>query len=201
LETATGAQLNPLSIVISTQAPTDADLLSILLDDAMAGHDPRTIVKLFTAPLELDPFTEKTIRLANPAYGIFLSRDEVTAMARDAKRMPAREAEYRNLILNQRVQINSPFVSPSVWAANDAEAIDFEPSTPVFAGLDLAEVSDLTALVMIGKVQDKWRIRQSSGCRAKVWRTSRWLIMCPTICGCVTVSWRPRPAVRSHTST
>jgi phage terminase large subunit-like protein len=34
LETAAGAQENPLSIVISTQAPTDADLLSVLIDDA-----------------------------------------------------------------------------------------------------------------------------------------------------------------------
>jgi phage terminase large subunit-like protein len=34
LETACAAQENPLSIVISTQAPTDADLLSVLIDDA-----------------------------------------------------------------------------------------------------------------------------------------------------------------------
>ena len=35
LETATAAQASPLSIIISTQAPTDADLLSILIDDAL----------------------------------------------------------------------------------------------------------------------------------------------------------------------
>ncbi len=34
LETAGGAQEEPLSIVISTQAPTSADLLSVLIDDA-----------------------------------------------------------------------------------------------------------------------------------------------------------------------
>jgi phage terminase large subunit-like protein len=39
LETATAAQENPLTVIISTQAPTDADLLSILIDDALAGHD------------------------------------------------------------------------------------------------------------------------------------------------------------------
>src|SRR6516165_3058916 len=47
LETATGAQENPLSIIISTQAPTDADLLSVLIDDALAGHDPHTVVKVY----------------------------------------------------------------------------------------------------------------------------------------------------------
>jgi phage terminase large subunit-like protein len=55
LETATGAQENPLSIVISTQAPTDADLLSVLIDDALSGHDPRTVCKLYTAPVSDDP--------------------------------------------------------------------------------------------------------------------------------------------------
>lgn len=67
LETATAAQASPLTPIISTQAPTDADLLSILIDDALAGHDPRTVVKLYTAPLDLDPFAESTIRIANPA--------------------------------------------------------------------------------------------------------------------------------------
>ena len=100
LETATGAQESPLSILISTQAPTDADLLSILT--AQAGHDPHTVLSLHTAPADLDPFDEATIRLANPAFGTFLNAREVLAMAQDAKRMPAREAEYRNLILLHR---------------------------------------------------------------------------------------------------
>jgi hypothetical protein len=65
LETATGAQQSPLSIIISTQAPTDAELLSVLIDDALAGHDPHTVVSLYTAPIDLDPFDEDTIRLAS----------------------------------------------------------------------------------------------------------------------------------------
>jgi hypothetical protein len=36
-------------------------------------------------------------------------------MAEDARRMPSREPEFRNLILNQRVEMNSPFISRSVW--------------------------------------------------------------------------------------
>ena len=38
-------------------------------------------------------------------------------MAADAKGMPSREAEYRNLILNQRVDMNAPFISRSVFQA------------------------------------------------------------------------------------
>ncbi len=74
LETATGAQEDPLSIIISTQAPTDADLLSTLIDDAMQGNDPRTIVEIYTAPLDDDPFIESTIRKANPAFDDFMNK-------------------------------------------------------------------------------------------------------------------------------
>jgi len=59
LETASAAQESPLSIVISTQAPTDADLLSLLIDDALTNADPTQKVWLYTAPLNLDPFGEK----------------------------------------------------------------------------------------------------------------------------------------------
>jgi phage terminase large subunit-like protein len=100
LESATGAQESPLTVIISTQAPTDTDFLSMLIDDALAGHDPCTVVSLHTAPPELDPFDEATIKLANPAFDGFMNRREVLAMAEAARRMPAREAEFSNLFLN-----------------------------------------------------------------------------------------------------
>jgi len=158
LETATGAQQDPLSIIISTQAPTDADLLSILIDDARAGHDPHTVLSLHAAPTDLDPFDEATIRRANPAFGTFLNAREVLAMAQNAKRMPAREAEYRNLILNQRVETSTPFISQVVWKACGGPVGSLE-GVPVYGGLDLSEVSDLTALVLIGWRDRKWRVQ------------------------------------------
>src|SRR5580700_3346304 len=110
METATAAQADPLTIVISTQAPDDQGLLSILIDDALAGHDPTTVLRLNTAPDDADPFDEQTIRLANPAYDVFMNTREVMSMASDAKRMPAREAAFRNLVLNQRVEAEEPFL-------------------------------------------------------------------------------------------
>jgi len=157
LETATGAQEQPLSIVISTQAPTDADLLSVLIDDALAGHDHRVVVSLYTAPQEDDPFDEDTIRKANPALGDFLNKTEVLAMAEDARRMPSRESEYRNLVLNQRVEASTPFVSRSLWASC-GEPVKSIEGVPVYGGLDLSEVKDLTALVLIGKVNGVWQV-------------------------------------------
>lgn len=157
LETATAAQENPLSIIISTQAPTDADLLSVLIDDALQGHDPRVVLSLYTAPVTDDPFDEETIRKANPAFGDFQNAEEVMAMAADAKRMPSREAEYRNLILNQRVEAHNPFVSRAVWEQCGGPVAEF--TGPVYLGLDLSETSDLTACVLISQIGEKWHVR------------------------------------------
>lgn len=148
LETASAAQESPLSIVISTQAPTDADLLSLLIDDGLTGSDPRIKVELCTAPLELDPFSEDAIRAANPHFDDFMNQEEVFRQASDAKRMPSREASFRNLILNQRVEARNPFVTRTVWQENGAEPRELEFGDEVFGGLDLSSVSDLTALVL-----------------------------------------------------
>lgn len=148
LETAASAHEDPLSVIISTQAPTDNDLLSILIDDAKAGHDPRVVLSLYSAELNADPFCEATVRQANPAFGDFQNAAEVMAMAEDARRMPAREAEFRNLVLNQRVQAHNPFVSRSVWESCGEAPAPFGTEL-VSAGLDLSARADLTACVLI----------------------------------------------------
>lgn len=153
LETASAAQEQPLSIVISTQAPTDADLLSLLIDDALTGADPRIKVELCTAPLDMDPFSEKAIRAANPHYDDFMNQEEVLRQASDAKRMPSRESSYRNLILNQRVEARNPFVPRAIWQQNGAEPRDID-GEEVFIGLDLSSVADLSAQVVVSTEGD-----------------------------------------------
>jgi len=158
IETATSAHDAPLSVIISTQAPTDNDLLSRLIDDALAGHDPRVVVKLYTAPEDADPFSEETIREANPAFGDFQNAREVMDMARAAERMPDREAEYRNLILNQRVEANAPLIPKTVWDSNGGNP---EGWGQVYAGLDLSETRDLTAFVMVSPVGGTFGVRST----------------------------------------
>lgn len=158
LETATGAQDAPLSIVISTQAPNPTDLLSVLIDDALTEADPRTVVSLYSAPDDADPFAEETVRLANPAFGDFQNAQETMAMAADASRMPSREPEFRNLILNQRVEMASPFISRSVWSACAGEVVESFEGLAVYAGLDLSAVSDLTAFVAVADSGGVWNV-------------------------------------------
>ena len=153
LETASAAQEQPLSIIISTQAPTDADLLSLLIDDALSGADPRNKVEICTAPMDMDPFSEEAIRAANPHFDDFMNKEEVRRQASDAKRLPSREPAYRNLILNQRVEARSPFVNRTIWAENGAKPSSID-GRRVFGGLDLSAVSDLTALELVSEDGD-----------------------------------------------
>jgi phage terminase large subunit-like protein len=153
LETASAAQESPLSIVISTQAPTDSDLLSLLIDDALTGADPANKVELCTANIDLDPFSEEAIRQANPHYDDFMNKSEVLRQAQDAKRLPSREAAYRNLILNQRVEARNPFVARAIWLENGDEP-DSIDGQRVYGGLDLSSVSDLTSLELVTESGD-----------------------------------------------
>lgn len=159
LETACAAQESPLSLVISTQAPTDADLLSVLIDDAKKARDPKVTLALYTSDVDADPFAEETIRQANPAFGDFQQAAEVLAMAADAREMPSRENEYRNLILNQRVDVTTPAISRNVWLANGGDPLDDWGNAPVYAGLDLSATQDLTAFLKMAWVEGKWRVK------------------------------------------
>lgn len=148
ITTAQGAYTNPLLIAISTQSPTDADLFSTWIDAQTAAPDPRVVCHVYAAPEDCDLDDKKAWAAANPALGKFRSLADVEKQAKAALAMPANEPGFRNLILNQRVEMASPFVSRSVWAANGAEPGPID-GRRVWAGLDLSAAHDLTALVAV----------------------------------------------------
>jgi phage terminase large subunit-like protein len=161
MSTATASAASPLFVVISTEAADDSALLSQLIDDARSGRDPRVVLRHNSASESLDPFSIEAIKAANPAFNAgLMNTDEVLAMARDAKAMPSKEQEYRNLILNQRCEATAPFISQALWKACDGAVGDLT-RCPVYGGLDLASCQDLCAFVMIGQAggDDAWHVK------------------------------------------
>lgn len=159
ITTAQGAHDDPLLIVISTQAPNDNDLLSIWLDDAKNSSDPHIVSHVYTANVDADLNDENAWRAANPALGLFRSLDDVRKQADSAMRMPSFEPTFRNLILNQRVEMSSPFISKGVWLLNSHdidESVFYDE--PVFVGLDLSAKNDLTAMVMVA-YRERWHVK------------------------------------------
>lgn len=156
ITTSQGAHEAPLLIAISTQAASDADLFSIWLDDAKASEDPRIVCHLYAAPEGCDLLDLAAWKAANPALGLFRSEDDLREHMVQAQRMPSMENTARNLLLNQRVSTESPFVSPDVWKSCGAKVLPFEG--PVFCGLNLSARTDLTALVIVGQIGDVWHV-------------------------------------------
>ena len=159
ITTSQGAHDAPLLMVISTQSPNDADLLSIWLDDAKASQDKRIVSHVYEGAKDCELDDKAAWKAANPALGKFRSLPDVQEQAERAHRMPSFEPTFRNLVLNQRVEMMAPFISRGVWVLNSGEPNDqvfYEE--PVYVGLDLSAKTDLTSMVMIA-YREKWHVR------------------------------------------
>lgn len=150
LDTSMAAREEPLFIVISTQSNDPQHILSQLIDDGISGRDPSTVCHLYAVPDDAeDVFTDQKIwKLANPALGDFRSLAEMKTAAKRAQRMPSFESAFRNLYLNQRVNVESPLIPRAEWVACKGE-VAINPGDEVYLGLDLSGKTDLTALIAV----------------------------------------------------
>lgn len=150
ITTAQGAYENPLLIYISTQAATDADFFSIQIDDALQHKPPKTVCHVYAADEDAAVMDEQGWAAANPAMGLFRSAKDLRKQAEKASRMPSFENTFRNLNLNQRVEVFSPLIAKSVWMSCGTAPADMAGFT-LYGGLDLSAKLDLTALVLLGE--------------------------------------------------
>lgn len=157
ITTAQGAYSNPLLIYISTQAATDADFFSVAIDDAAANKPKKTVCHVYAAPKEAGIMDSAGWKAANPALGLFRSEADMTKQAEKAARMPSFENTFRNLMLNQRVSMHSPFVSKSIWDDCRAEPGSMDGLT-IYGGLDLSARTDLTSCVFVAEKDGGYQV-------------------------------------------
>lgn len=144
-----------LQIVISTQASSDADMLSQWIDDAERSNDQKIVCHIYAADENCDLLDKTQWKKANPALGIFRSEKDLEDQLTQAARLPSMEASSRNLLLNQRIALESIWLAPSVWKANNGPIdMDVFRNNPVCMGLDLSMRTDLTAAVLAAKDSD-----------------------------------------------
>jgi phage terminase large subunit-like protein len=148
LRTGMGAHAEPLGLIISTRSPDPDNPLEELIrytEDVKEGiiHDPTFYGAIFSAPMDADPWAEKTWALANPALGDFRSLVDVRVQAQQAQRIPSQEAPFRAYILNQPVAVEERWLNMADWEACNAPP---EPVGACYGGLDLSTgPADLTA--------------------------------------------------------
>lgn len=158
ITTAQGAHDNPLLVAISTQAATDADLLSMWIDDARTSQPAATACHVYSADEDCDLSDRAQWQFANPALGVFRSEHDLEEQVQKALRMPSAENTIRNLCFNQRISVLSPFVSRSVWENCAGVVLPFGHSD-VFAGLDLSSRTDLTSFVLVARLAGVVHVR------------------------------------------
>ena len=148
ITSAQGAHESPLLIAISTSAASDADMLSLWIDDALRSQDPHIVVHEYKADKNCDLLDVEQWKKANPALGLFRSESDLAAQLNKAARLPALESSARNLLLNQRVSQQSLWLAPTPWA-ECSRPIDISvfQENAVALGLDLSMRLDLTAAV------------------------------------------------------
>jgi phage terminase large subunit-like protein len=155
LMTSLGSQKEALMAIISTQAPSDAHLLSELIDYGKKVNcgtidDPSFVCHLHTVPIEAPLLDEKQWKKANPGLDDYRDLAEMRQALTRAHRIPSLESSARVYYLNQRVRADQPFLSPGTWEANKGMIDEtlFTDGRPVFGGLDLSARTDLTAMVL-----------------------------------------------------
>jgi phage terminase large subunit-like protein len=155
LDTSMGARAEPLMIVISTQSADPQHPLSQLIDDGLTGLDPTIVVELYAVPDDCDDIWNPTVwKLANPALGDFRNFEDFRILADRAKRMPSFETAFRNLYLNQRVDVKNPLISRPVWMDCLDEDSKIQPGEKIYLALDLSGTTDLCALAAVSADDD-----------------------------------------------
>lgn len=153
--TAQGAYAHPLLFGISTSARDDRAMFSIWLDDAKRSGDPKIVAHEYRAPDGCELDDRAAWSAANPALGLFRDEGDLAAAAERAARLPSEEAAFRNLFLNQRIALESLFISPTLWKGNaEAPDLDVMRRNRCAVGLDLSARADLTAAVVAARDED-----------------------------------------------
>lgn len=149
ITTSQGAHENPLLVVISTSAASDADMLSLWIDDALRGDDKGIVVHEYKADANCDLMDEEQWFKANPGLGGIRAVEDLRKQCAKATRLPSLENSVRNLLLNQRVALVSKWLAPTPWKnCGGAPDLDvFQGDYVVCCGLDLSSRLDLTSAV------------------------------------------------------
>jgi phage terminase large subunit-like protein len=149
LETAQGAQPEPLFITISTQSNDPQHPLSQMIDDGLTGGADDMVCHLYEVPDDTkDVFDEACWINANPALGDFRDVIEFRSYAAKAKRLPSFENQFRNLYLNQRVSTMATLFSRSLWEGLKGTAA-LSDGEEVILALDMATTTDLCVLTVL----------------------------------------------------
>lgn len=169
IESGTGARSQPLVAIITTAddgRTTTPYAQRRELIEKLAKRtlkNPAMYGVVFAADEADDPFAESTWRKANPLYPETPSKAFMESASAKAKSSPVAMASFQRLHLGIRAKMDKRYIPLTHWDRN-AALVDRDAlkGRKVFGGLDLASVSDLTALC--------WLFPDAAGGYEVTWR-------------------------------
>jgi phage terminase large subunit-like protein len=210
VETGTGARTQPLIVIITTPDEGRPGTIyaekreyleklarRVIVDPSFYGVVWGFDSERELADLGLSPFDEAAQKVANPGYGISPTKAFLEAEALKAQESPANLARYLRLHLGIRTKQTTRYIRLDDWDRCPAEPVDetLLAGRECHGGLDLASVSDLTALCWLfpdreaGSYTGVWRFwlpsdaledlnRRTAGV-ADTWVRDGWLKLTP----------------------
>jgi len=161
MATSMGARKQPLMMTITTAGMFDPN--SICYELYSYGkkvrenviEDDTFLPLIYEADQDDDIQLEETWRKANPNYEISITKAYFEKMAKEAKLLPSSEIAFRQLHLNQWVSSLSGWITDDEWMKSAGE-VDIEQlkGRECYGGLDLAQVEDVCALVLVFPFDD-----------------------------------------------
>ncbi|WP_374374476.1 terminase large subunit [Dongia sp.] len=156
----TGARRQPLEFYITTAGIKGEGYASEMHDFAMmvlSGEieDPTFLPVIFAAPDDESWWSEESIKLANPNYGISIKAEYLREEAKKARRTPRAENDFKRFHLNIWTEQLTRWLPMDKWkgcTAQPANALywralfDAWKGRLCYGGLDLAITDDITSL-------------------------------------------------------
>lgn len=151
-----GTREQPLMIGITTAGISRHGLAHDLYQRAKNAlenpeTDPSYLPIIYEAAPD-DAWDDETVwQKANPALGDFRSLEEMRISADEARLQPSKQTTFRRYYLNQWTDSAEGWLNMDQWDAGAEPSFTEESlhGRPCVAGLDLARVTDLTALVLV----------------------------------------------------
>lgn len=158
IETATASRSQPMVVKITTAGVKRESVWAEERADAVAvvegrATDDAMLVLIYTLDEGDDPFDEAVWPKPNPNLGISVQLDTLREQAEQAKRSPGKLAPFLRFRMNVPTGVATRALDIEEWDANAAEP-QIPDGSHVWAGLDLASVRDLTALILVHRDAD-----------------------------------------------
>ena len=162
LVTSTGARRQPLVIGITTAGYDQTTIcyeVHKYAEQVRDGiiEDAAFLPVIFAASVDDDWEDPETWRKANPNLGVSISTEFLERECKRAKDVPGFRNSFLRLYLNRWTEQADRWMSMEKWdsCTRDGDLdIELEDGLPCWIGIDLSERHDLTAVVMVVRMED-----------------------------------------------